>query len=207
MLKAVNKIKGKNKETEKKVALFTAHHEAFIVTQYANNVDRWTARFEYFTREGIDVIAGKLPSRVPKQNGAKVPDPIHDARFSVNDAGQERFETYSEEGLKFFLKIFGNIRKARAKRDVLIDMNFFEHAFLKHLQEKYAKELEKNSQAAGKKRRLGEEQVLKKAKRKSLQSMAADDDDEELLDIEEIGDDDTTLDPAAHADGDGDGDE
>jgi len=192
MMKAHNKILSTG---GKKAALFTPPHEAFILTMYANNEDRWKARIDYCVANGVDIASGKFPKRKGKVDGVKVPDPLHDAKFSRNDAGQERFDTFSEEGLQFFVDTTNMLREARTDKTTAVERKTFELTFLTHLQEKYAKELEAAT-SKSKKRKLGENALQKKNKRKSLGSMAGLAEDEELLDVDlwaEEDSDETTL--------------
>jgi hypothetical protein len=194
MMKAVNNIL--TGDGKKKVPLFTPPHEAFIVTMHANNEDRWKARIEYLKEEGLDIVSGKFPKRKAKVDEEKVPDPLHDARYSRSDAGQERFDTFTEEGLTFYMETIEAIRDAKRDQDNARDMKVLEMRFLEHLQKKFAKDLE-SATSKSKKRKLGETALLKKNKRKSLGSMAALDEDEDFFDVDLAPEDDDATQPGS----------
>ena len=119
---------------------FTSGFEAFIVTLMENNLARWSHRAKWYKKKN-DWNA-KLPKKTLKVKGKDRPvNPCHDAKFSIDDAGQAAFETWSDDGLEFFSitnKAIANERKNNGQAYIK-----FEGQFLEYLQDKHKKSAEK----------------------------------------------------------------
>ena len=94
--------------------LFTTSTEAFIVTIYDSNHNKWTNMFEYYASENNyrATLPGKKSKQWRKDNPGQL-DPYHDAKYTRQDGGQLEFGSFSDEGMAFYGEVGQEISKRR----------------------------------------------------------------------------------------------
>ena len=94
--------------------LFTSSTEAFILVLWDNNLARWTATGQC-CRDNDD-CGLKLPDPIPKVPGQpKQPDPLHDAKHTSTDLGQNKYGSFAKDGLECFSEWVNKIKKERSE--------------------------------------------------------------------------------------------
>lgn len=119
--------------------LLTVSTEAFIVTIYDSNRDKWKNMFQLYREQG-SYTTTKLPAKLTKEERTKDPtktDPFHDAKYTRQDGGQLEFGSFTEEGMDYFNEMCNKIQEQRKKKEEITD---FEAKFRKILQDKYKKD-------------------------------------------------------------------
>lgn len=174
-----------------KKQLVTPSYEAFIYVMFVNNKERWTAAFEHYKERGN--WTANLPKQVKKTTNArgervKQEDPFYDAKFTCSDSGQNRFGTFSQEGIDLYKKLKNDIREDRANEKRAAEIKELEMKVLSVIRRQYnisgecgAKRKTKNTGEGASKRRRSE---------KELDGLVDDDDDmdpdEQQVDLAEV---------------------
>lgn len=128
--------------------------EAFLCAQYDSNYNKWNKMMDYYKEQKSYNAPLPPPKRGP--DGKRVPDPLHDAKYTDKNSGQCKYGCYAEEGIQFFVGILNRIveRKKKNKADVA----GYEKDFLNNIRKKDGiegdsaaqnKEIKKNKRAAG----------------------------------------------------------
>lgn len=96
--------------------LVTPSHEAFIYVMFVNNQVRWGAAFEHYKKKAD--WSANLPKQVKKSTNErgeriKAVDPFYDAKFTCSDSGQNRFGTFSQEGIDLYKQMTAEIKEDR----------------------------------------------------------------------------------------------
>ena len=97
--------------------LFVVSTEAFVVTLFDSNYNKWTNMFNYYAEHTNYRI--NLPKKLTKEEKQSKPggaDPYHDAKYTRQDGGQLELGSFSDEGMDYYDQVAQEIKKERNEK-------------------------------------------------------------------------------------------
>ena len=118
--------------------LWTSGIEAFIYILIVSNYTKWEAMGKYY--EQHNDYERPLPEAPGKDDdGNKLPDIYRTALYTTQDGGQQKFGTFSKEGVKAFVAIKKELHAQRVDDDEKEAMLAKEKSFLELLRKEHNK--------------------------------------------------------------------
>ena len=147
--------------------LFMTSTEAFVVTIFDSNHNKWSNMFKLYADNG-NYNSLKLPAKITKEEKQKDPtlvDPYHDAKYTRQDGGQLELGSFSDEGMDYYAQVGEKIREQRTKMKK--EIAEYEAKLLQKLREKH-NVADNNGKKKGKAARKSGDGAAKPTKKRKI---------------------------------------
>ena len=94
--------------------IITSASEALAVVMFDNNREKWMAQYKYLH---IDKLGKSIPTRSTENLKNPALKNLFKAKYTIQDGGQKPCGGWTKEGKKEFVKLKGEIKKARNDKD------------------------------------------------------------------------------------------